>query len=693
MTIAAAFLSALWVWSPEPLPERNSYMVFRRSFAGDGRPVTLRVAAGGEFAAELNGSVVSFGTYRDYPEHPAYNETVVPTVKGTNELSIGVFHSGNGFGGHSDGTPGLWAEVLDADGVTMTETGAAGWQCCPLANYTFGTLPLAFGTLGWTYEYDARRPAAAWCAPVAAASRNVPVKRPVAAPRLGVPLPAREIYREDGAIGFDLGTIACGWLSFRVQAPTGTRIRILNREVLDEGRVRTFGNVQPGDVYVADGKASSFCHRFRFYGCRYFSFEFPKGTPDVHVTDVKLIPAVYDGFETPAFDCDDPFFNQLHCACVKTLRLCWMGRHVSNVWREQAWYPYDVRFEALYGYTLWGAYADSAANLEQIGRGVLANGFAPCVGPAVKEDEKRIWIPMYTFAWMTAVAENCFYSGDDWLFVRFAGQIKGMLEKALAIERDGLYLPPDGMMRWDYCDPALEDWVGTPNDPPNAFYNLYAREALLALEPLYRAKGETAYADRLVRLAAQIGERAVAYYWDASRGLFADRVDVEGRKQRFHSHVQYLFLAQGLVPPSERVAFIDRLLTFDLPFGSFASLTFLCKGILAYGSDAQLEVFHAYVKRLYAPMIEGGYDTVWESPLGPDYAGRNGCVCQGWAAFPAWYEAHVLLGVTPTATGFSTYDRKPRLLGGMTRVSGAVMSPRGPIEVVTPTGTEKVKGD
>ena len=674
-------LSALWVWSPESLPERNGYVAFRREFIGDGHPVTLRVAAGGEFAAELNGHVVSFGTYRDFPDHPTYNEVEVPTREGTNELAIGVFHSGNGFGSHADGTPGLWAEVRGATDERVTETGDAGWLCRPLANYTFGKLPMTFGTLDWTYEYDARTALSDWRVPIAAAPRNAPVKRPVAAPRLGEPICAREIYQEDGAVGFDLGTMACGWLAFRVQAPEGTRIRILNREILDGGRVRSFRGVQPGDVYIADGEERSFCHRFRFYGCRYFAFEFPKEARGVRITDVRLIPAVYDGFETPAFDCDDPFFVRLHQMSANTLRLCWMGRYVSNVWREQAWYPYDLRFEALYGYTLWGRYGESSANLEQVGRGILSNGFAPCVGPAVKDDAKRIWIPMYTFAWMTALTENCFYSGDDRLFMRFSEQIKEMLAKALAIERDGLFQPPEGMMRWDYCDPALEDWVGTPNDPPNAFYNLYAREALLALAPLYRAKGEAAYADRLEGLARTIGERAVARFWDAERGLFADRVDKDGRRCRFHSHVQYLFLAQGLVPPSERSAFIDRLLKFDLPFGSFASLTFLCKGILSYGTDAQLEAFHAYVKRLYAPMVDGGFDTVWESPLGPDYAERNGSVCQGWSAFPAWYEAHVLLGVTPTGPGYADYERRPHLLGGMTRISGTVMTPRGPVAV------------
>ena len=54
LTAAFALLWAVtsfggeWIWSPAELPERNSYVEFRRGFQGDGRPVTLRVAAGGE---------------------------------------------------------------------------------------------------------------------------------------------------------------------------------------------------------------------------------------------------------------------------------------------------------------------------------------------------------------------------------------------------------------------------------------------------------------------------------------------------------------------------------------------------------------------------------------------------------------------------------------------------------------------
>lgn len=674
-------LATAWIWAADALPARNSYVEFERTFTGDGRAVTLRIAAGGEFIARVNGEVASFGTYRDFPDHPTYNEVSVPTRRGENSLRVGVFHSGNGFGSHADGEPGLWSEITGADGRSLAESGDRRWRCRPLAGYAFGERETCFGTLDFTYEYDARRVPAEWRQPVVAAPHATPAKRPVAAPHYGGPLAGREIYREPGAVGFDLGRIACGHLAFRVKAPKGTAIRILNREYLNDGRVRTSGGVQPGDVYVADGTDAVFRHDFRFYGCRYLAFTWPKETTGVEISEVKLTPAVYDGFETPPFDSDDEIINRAYAASVNTLRLCWMGRHVSNVWREQAWYPYDCRFEALYGYTLWGRYDESAANLEQMGRSVMENGFMPPVGPAVKPEGKRIWIPYYTFAWMSAVAEHYRYSGDDRLFVRFAAQMKKSLETVFSFTKDGLYLPPEGPMRWDYLDPALEDWVGTPNDPPNAFYNLYLREALTLLAPLYRGHGDAAWADRLDRLAAEIGERCVKRCWDGERGLFADRLDREGKRIRFHSHVQYLFLAQGLVPPEKRAAFIDRLLEFDLSFGSFASLRFLCEGILDYGTDAQLERFHAYLKRLYAPMFADGGDTIWESPLGRGYAGGNGSLCQGWSSFPAWYVAHVLLGVRPTSPGFATCGRKPRLLGGMKRLSGRVMTPKGPVEV------------
>lgn len=707
-----------WIWTDEKLPERNSYVEFDRTFSTDGRAVTLRVAAAGEFSVKLNSEIVSFGTYRDFPDHPTYNEITVRTKVGENSLRIGVFHSGNGFGSHADGLPGLWVEMKDFEGQTIVATGEKGWFCRPIVNYTFGELPVCMGTLDFTYEYDARKSAAEWREPVDAAPHAVPQKRPVAAPHYGKPIEGKTIYREAGALGFDFGTLACGHLSFCVKAPAGTVIRIKNREYLTDGRVKTGGGVHPGDLYIADGTDSVFRHDFRYYGCRYLAFEWAADVGNVEISDVKLIPAVYDGFETPPFECDDDILNKAFAASVKTLRLCWMGRHVSNIWREQAWYPYDGRFEALYDYTLWGMYDETAANLEQMGRGVMENGFMPPVGPAVKPAGKRIWIPYYTFAWMSAVAEHYLYSGNDRIFCQFAAQMKATLDTVFSFTKEGLYLPPEGPMRWDYLDPALEDWVGTPNDPPNAFYNLYLREALMLLAPLYRSlrataspgargregkcpdaqrpKGpdalacskqmsglvqESAFADKLDRIAKEIGERCVARYWDEERGLFADRIDMQGKKIRFHSHIQYLFLVQGLVPQEKRSAFIDRLLKFDLSFGSFASLRFLCEGILKYGTDVQLERFHAYVKKLYAPMFEDGGDTIWESPEGRCYAGGNGCLCQGWSSFPAWYIAHVILGIRPTSPGFATYEKTPHLLGGMKRVSGGVMTPKGRVFV------------
>ena len=679
MTLTFLALAAAWIWTAEPLPARNHYVEFERTFEGDGRPATLRVAASGEFAVDVNGKTATFGTYRDFPDHPTYNEIAVPTVKGANTLKVEVFHSGDGFGSHADGRPGFWAELVGADGQPLAASGDDGWRCRPMTAYAFGERSVCFGTLDFTYEYDARKRPAEWKAPVAAAPHNAPVKRPVAAPHYGAPIAAKEIYRDPGAVGFDLGTITCGHLEFRVKAPGGAKIRIVNREYLNDGRVKAVNGIHPGDWYISDGLERVFRHRHRYYGCRNLAFEWTNTVKGVEISDVKIVPADYDGFETPPFDCDDETIMKAYLACVKTLRLCWMGRHVSNVWREQAWYPYDCRFEALYDYTLWGMYDESAANLEQMGRSVMPNGFMPPVGPTIKPPGKQVWIPYYTFSWMSAVAEHYLYSGSDRLFTQFAAQMKKSLETAFSFMNEGLYIPPEGPMRWDYLDPYLEDWGAATGSRPNAFYNLYLREALVLLSPLYRAHGEAAYADRLDTIAKKIGERCVEYYYDEKTGLYADRIGSNGEKERIHSHVQYLFLVQGLVPEAKRAAFIDRLLKFDLSFGSYASLRFLAEALLAYGTDAQLEKFHAYVKKIYAPMFEDGGDTIWESPKGKKYGDGSGCICQAWSSFPAWYVAHVLLGVRPTAPGYATYEKHPRLLGGMKRLSGRVMSPKGAI--------------
>ena len=128
----------------------------------------------------------------------------------------------------------------------------------------------------------------------------------------------------------------------------------------------------------------------------------------------------------------------------------------------------------------------------------------------------------------------------------------------------------------------------------------------------------------------------MARFWDASRGLFCDRIDANGVKSKYLLHVNALFLEQGLVPSAERAAVIDRLVSDELPVRSFPVLKYLVEGVARRGTSAQYKALDARLRRIFKPQATAG-DTCWESPMGSEYAGGHGSLCQSWGAFPAWY--------------------------------------------------------
>jgi hypothetical protein len=81
------------------------------------------------------------------------------------------------------------------------------------------------------------------------------------------------------------------------------------------------------------------------------------------------------------------------------------------------------------------------------------------------------------------------------------------------------------------------------------------------------------------------------------------------------------------------------------------------------------------IERLWGPMREAGNGTFWEQ-----FNQTNGTSCHAWSATPTYILSSVLLGVQPTAPGYSALTIAPRP-SGLVWAHGAVPSPRGTIDV------------
>jgi len=678
-----------WIWTDTD-PQTNTYARFTAPLPESA--ATLRISVAGNFVAYVDGEPVGFGQYTDHPWRKTYSEIALPMGRKDRALQVDVWYGNGVFTSHNDGLPGVWAEVLDARGARVDGSGTH-WRGERIAGYATGARTKSFVSLNWTWAYDARGDAgdanpqfgtncstagnASARGAVLAATRAAPVKRPLPPCPRGAFVPGKVVTSGDGFRVYDLGEERTGLLRFKLKtAKAGATVEIVNGEYLQpNGRLSDCTDRKNGrevlDRYVTRAGAQEYRHWFRRYGCRYFELRYPVDA-DVEVAECGLEEVNVPGMDKPAFACSNPFWEKAWDISWRTLRCCRHEKYENCPGREQSICPYDARNQQLFSYGMFGDYEHAAAMIELYAAGAKSNGFIKAAEPYGGE----LFIPMFTFPWMTSIAEYGWYSGDASLFRRLAPQLKDMLGKILAVRKDGLYLPPDDKPRWDYCEAPQMEYNAFP---PNAFYNLYLHEALLALAPLFRAEGDGAFADRLEATARELGVRAEAYYWDEAKGGYADCINDRGEKEQYHALIQSLFLERGLVPAAKRRRVLDALKTDKFGVQSLATLRYLVKGVWENGTDADRPWAHEKIVSLYRAQIDAGTTTWWETSQGPKYAGGSGSLCHGWSAMIAWYITEYVMGVRPTAPGYATYEVKPRVPG--LSVKGSVATPRGRIPV------------
>ena len=702
------FERADWIWLPEAekLPLVNVYAIFRTRFAG-GAATRLRVSVAGNFAAFVNGCLATFGQYTDFPWRKTFSEAdISPFCTGRDKLLLSVHFSGNAFTSHYDGEPGVIAEIVDGNGEAIASSGPS-WEAAPDLRFAFGERTRLSGSLNYTFSFDGTRPSAPWAPATVLFGRSRDLSpRPVPPPRdaglrAGRLIRSGLLRREDASLPegprfssdlfdatspngvyalFDLGRETAGLLQLETEAPAGTVFEISHGEYVTDGRlpacvVGKNPNATAVDRYITPGGRQLFLHPLRRFGGRFLEIHALGDPSAIKILVAGLRSVELPGLETPPFSCSDSFFEKAHEISAETLRLCLHEKYENCPWREQSICAYDARNQMLFGYPFWGNYQSAEAMIRLFADAQRGNGFLRAAAPSAT----KLWIPMFTFSWMSSIHEFVLHSGQFSLWDDLSPLVAEMLEKILSHRCGDLYAPPNDEGVWNYCESSNLEYCA---NPPNAFYNLYLREALLKIAALFTWRGEEGRAASLRAVADEIGRTAASRFFDAAVGGYFDSHNPETGLNEFHyGHIQALFLSQGLVPP-ERVASVIggiREGRFRLP--SLAALPYLIEGVFKHGSDEDRDWLHAKLRELYGGMAATGDTTWWEDAKGREYAGGRGSLCHGWSAAPAFYESRYILGVTPLEPGYRRFRFKPFAPCGLARASGTVTTPFGPISV------------
>ncbi len=477
----------------------------------------------------------------------------------------------------------------------------------------------------------------------------------------------------DGAVelSYDLGVQRCGYYTFDLVADAGTIVDIACVEyVAPSGSIQHDGNYRNGLRYVCRQGANRFVSLKRRSG-RYLYITLRNHAQPVRIRHVGVIESTYPGVESGAFDCSDPALGRLWDICRRTLKLCMEDVFTDCPLYEQTLYTGDMRNEALYAYTVYGADDLARRCLTLAGQSLERYPLVGCQAPSSWE----VLLPAWSFLWGIAVWEYYFYSGDrEYLQKAWPWVMQNLRNAEKMHDERGLF----SASFWNLFDWAGQD-IGHRTVTHNSLFIIGTIDAALQCAKVLGHQADQSwlqqYRKRLKTAANKL--------WLADRQAYADSVHDDGTLSPVTSqHTSFLALLYDAIAPENRDAALRN--TLDPPHGmvqvgSPFAMMFLLEALAKTGRISELL---DRIQRHYVPMLDAGATTVWESFAGAfgmsEFPTRSHC--HAWSSAPLYFLNRHVLGIQQRTPGGGAFDISPYLYG-LSWARGASASVHGPVAV------------
>ncbi len=497
----------------------------------------------------------------------------------------------------------------------------------------------------------------------------------------GLPLQSPSKSVDGCYVIFDLKQEMVGLLEFEIDAEAGTVLEIAHGEHLDDGRVRMkIESRNFADRYICKAGRQKFQMPYRRFGARFLQVHVSKFQSLVfHSFSLRQVN--YPTEQKSAFQSSDSMTNRIFEVAVRTLELCRHEHYEDCPWREQALYAYDARLQARYGYHAFGDYRFPEVSFSLLGRSLRPDHLIALTAPSRVD----LVIPIFSFAWIAALAEHYLYSGGPALIEKFAPSVANILESALTrFDRDtGLYRPPTGKDYWHFYEwtPGLcgEIGNGETGGQHHAAYNLHLYEALLAAEWMTTALGKSPMVKNQKRIMVQHKKALHSAFWDESLKGYRSVRERNGELCGEHELIQALFLALGVVPPGYKKSLLEGIIAGRFVPCTPSATFYLLKAMTGGGAEAREWIDRRLLAK-WEEMILRGATSLWETEAGGDDFNFAGSLCHGWSALAAYYCSSSILGVEPATPGFEQF-RIRVMPGRHQNCKGSIPTPYGNIEV------------
>lgn len=625
--------NAQWIWCNNN-PKQDEYGEFADSFSYKSGKVILQISADSNYAAYINEKLAAWGQYADFPHDKVYDEIDVTSFchRGSNRIAILVWYYGlESSSVYYPGKAGLLYSLVCDDKV-LCKSSASTLSRMSLAyqNHRCKTLS---GQLGYGYGYDATKEDA-WLtedqngfAPSTIVDQTLPLRiRPcdklTLLPEV-VGVPCKQISKTD--IIFDLGREQVGFLSFELFSSQEQNITIAYGEHLADGHIRRIiGDRDFSIEYRAKVGNNVFFNPFRRFGCRYLEItsEYP-----LDIQKIAIVPTMYVLTEKkrPKLTASQ---NKIYDMCVETLHLCMHEHYEDCPWREQALYAMDSRNQMLCGYYAFGEYRFPRSNLELISKDRRDDGLLSICYP-IKLD---LVIPSFSLHYITACREYLEHSKDTAFISAIYPKLQSIICAFTDRIQNGLFQPFAGKSYWNFYEwtENLDNW-GLTEFSSDLLSNALLSLALQNMAIIAKTLGiENDYQTQAELLNVNIQKA----FWDKEKGIcynYADRIS-------YSQLGNAVAILCGAVTGADAEALCEKLLSNPkMTQISLSMRCFLYDALLKTNKEKYTSVVLDNIEKTYAPMLNAGSTTVWETELGEEDFSGAGSLCHGWSAMPVYY--------------------------------------------------------
>ena len=625
--------NAQWIWCNNN-PKQDEYGEFADNFSYKSGKVILQISADSNYAAYINGKLAAWGQYADFPYDKIYDEVDITSFccKGTNRIAIIVWYYGlETTSVYYPGNAGLIYTLIN-DNRPICQSGTHTQSRLSKA-YRNHRCKILSGQLGYGYGYDATMEDN-WITgelkdfhPSYIVDQTLPL-RPRPCDKLTLLLEVRGILCKpisDTDIIFDLGREQVGFLSFVLTSPCEQNITISYGEHLTDGRVRRIiGDRDFSIEYRAKVGNNVFFNPFRRFGCRYLEItsEYP-----LDIQKIAIVPTMYVLTEKkrPKLTASQ---NKIYDMCVETLHLCMHEHYEDCPWREQALYAMDCRNQMLCGYYAFGEYRFPRANLELISKDHREDGLLSICYP-IKLD---LVIPSFSLHYITACREYLEHSKDTAFIAGIYPKLQSIICAFTDRIENGLFQPFAGKSYWNFYEwtENLDNW-GLTEFSSDLLSNALLSLALQNMAVIAKKLGiENDYPAQAEQLNIRIKES----FWDQEKGICYNYTDRISYSQLGNA----VAILCGAVTGADAEALCEKLLNDPkMTQISLSMRCFLYDALLKTNKEKYSSVVLENIEKTYAPMLNTGSTTVWETELGEEDFSGAGSLCHGWSAMPIYY--------------------------------------------------------